>query len=59
MTFQVVAISGSLRKSSTNTMALRAAQRLAQPGEHRRIGLAGKIDIDQRGQGDVVAHRAA
>ncbi|MDP2019141.1 NADPH-dependent FMN reductase [Hydrogenophaga sp.] len=32
MTFQVVAISGSLRKSSTNTMALRAAQRLAPEG---------------------------
>ena len=32
MTFHVVAISGSLRKSSTNTMALRAAQRLAPEG---------------------------
>lgn len=32
MTFNVVAISGSLRKSSTNTMALRAAQRLAPEG---------------------------
>lgn len=32
MTFKVIAISGSLRKASTNTMALRAAQRLAPSG---------------------------
>jgi chromate reductase len=32
MTFKILAISGSLRKASTNTMALRAAQKLAPAG---------------------------
>lgn len=32
MTFHVVGLSGSLRRASTNTMALRAAQRLAPEG---------------------------
>lgn len=32
MTFKILAISGSLRKASTNTMALKAAQKLAPAG---------------------------
>lgn len=42
MTFKVLAISGSLRKASINTMALRAAQKLAPAG--MRIEIA---DISQ------------
>jgi len=55
MTFQVVAISGSLRKSSTNTMALRAAQRLAPEGMHIEIVDIGDIPLyndDVRAAGD-------
>ncbi len=43
MTFNVVALSGSLRKDSTNTMALRAAQRLAPEG--MTISIASIADV--------------
>lgn len=58
MTFQVVAISGSLRKNSTNTMALRAAQRLAPEGMHIEIADIADIPFyndDVRAAGEPAA----
>lgn len=55
MTFKVIAISGSLRKASTNTMALRAAQRLAPEGMEIEIADISRIpmyDDDLRALGE-------
>lgn len=55
MTFHVVGISGSLRKASTNTMALRAAQRLAPEGMSIEIAEIWQIPLyndDLRGAGE-------
>lgn len=55
MTFKVIAISGSLRKASTNTMALRAAQRLAPEGMAIEIADISRIpmyDDDLRALGE-------
>ena len=55
MTFKILAISGSLRKASTNTMALRAAQKLAPPGTVIEIADISQIplyDDDVRALGE-------
>lgn len=55
MAFKVIAISGSLRKASTNTMALRAAQRLAPAGMKIEIADISQIpmyDDDLRALGE-------
>jgi len=55
MTFKILAISGSLRKASTNTMALRAAQKLAPAGMSIEIADISQIplyDDDVRSLGE-------
>ena len=58
MSFHVVAISGSLRKASTNTMALRAAQLLAPAGMEIEMADLSQIPLyneDLRSQGEPEA----
>jgi len=64
MTFNVLAISGSLRKASTNTMALKAAQALAPDGMTVELADLSQIplfngDLQSLGEPEAVVHLKA